>query len=247
MKSALKLFLKQYLKLLAKLAILIHRPLIISIAGSSFKTAFKDRISRELTAAGMDVRTDFRSFNTEIGLPVAILRLPSGYGSYRAWLSIIIKAPKEIFKKMPKILVLELGVSAPGDMKYLLSIARPDIAVITDLNQRYLEKFKNMDSLVKEYRYLLKRMKSSGTAVINYDIPKLRQIAKMSPAKIISFGSESGADFQAIKIERRGAREKVTALLMGKEKEFEVDRPGKHQVFAFLAHKITQEAVQGLK
>lgn len=247
MKPILKFFLKLYLKLIAKLAIAVHRPLIIAVAGSSYKTAFKDRISRDLSAAGMDVRTDYRSFNTEIGLPVAILCLPSGYGSYKAWFSILKKSPKAIFQKFPKVLVLELGVSAPGDMKYLLSIARPHIVIITDINQRYLEKFKNMAGLVKEYEYLAGHIKKSGFAVLNYDIPKIRQIAKLSPAKVLSFGFEDGADYRALETNRVGAREKIIASLSGEKKEFEIDRPGKHQVYAFLARLLTEKALKELK
>jgi len=244
MKPFLKIALKYYLKILAKLALALHRPVIIAIAGSTNKTIIKDRITEELNAIGREVRADSKSYNTEIGLPVAILSLPSGYGSYGAWLSIILKAPLAIFQKnFPKILVLELGVSKPGDMKYLLSIIKPRVAILSDITQRYVGSFSNMDDLVREFQYLFNHLKRGATAVLNSDNSRIQEISKNLKNKKITFGFGEAADYRVISRESVLARQKIKVSARGKEKEYEISRPGEHQVYALLAGIITLEIV----
>jgi len=99
MKKILKKFLQIYLKLISKITLFIHKPYIIAIAGSTNKSFTKEKVSELLREQGYDVRSNIKSFNTEIGLPLAILALPSGYGEYKEWIPAIIRAPYEIFSK----------------------------------------------------------------------------------------------------------------------------------------------------
>ncbi len=196
----LKKLLQYYLKYITKLVLFIYRPTIITIAGSTNKTFVKEEIKKVLKKQGLIIRSNPKSFNTEIGLPLAILNLSSGYNSYRLWLPIIFQAAKAIFNKnFPKILVLELGISEPADMKYLLSIIHPKIAVITDITQRYLESFSDMDELVSEYEYLAKKIDKSGLIILNYDNLRVRKLATSTKVKIKFFGlqkaRENIADF----------------------------------------------------
>ena len=92
MKKILKIFLKLYLKILTKIALCIHRPLVIAVAGSINKPFVKMAIKDVLTEAGFKCRANPKNFNTEIGLPLAILYLESGYNSYRKWAEIVVKA-----------------------------------------------------------------------------------------------------------------------------------------------------------
>jgi len=196
-KKVLKFFLKLYLKLLTKLAILIHRPKIIAIAGSVNKSFFRDEIKRVLIEKKYSVRANPKNFNTEIGLPLAILNLPSGYNSYKNWLPIIWQASKALWQKFPEFLVLELGVSDQGDMSYLLSLIKPDIAVITDITQRYSEGFDDMDELVDEYKILVKKINSSGLVVLNIDNERVKNLAGETKAKVQTFSLKNTADWQA--------------------------------------------------
>src|SRR3989339_92491 len=119
MKKIFKIILQYYLKFITKLVLLIHRPTVIAISGSVNKSFFRDEIKKVLAEQGKTVRANPKNFNTEIGLPLAILNIESGYNSYRAWLPIIWKAFLAIFQKnFPEYLVLELGVSQRGDMRY---------------------------------------------------------------------------------------------------------------------------------
>ncbi len=255
MKYLMKKILQYYLKYITKLVLMMHRPTIIAIAGSTNKTFVKDEINRVLGELLKNPPTPFikgafnkkspnplyqgginhKGFNTEIGLPLAILNLSSGYNSYKNWLPVIYKAALKIFQfNFPKFLVLELGVSDPGDMKYLLTIIKPKIVVITDITQRYLEGFDDMDELVDEYEYLVKKTNKSGLAVLNYDNPRIKEMANVSGIKVKFFGLTDGADWQAVEIKKEDRGQLVEVKHNSIVSRHEINKFGQHHIDALL-------------
>ncbi len=245
MKSILKAILQYYLKYITKLVLLVHQPIIIAIAGSTNKTFVKDEINRVLRKKGELVRSNPKSFNTEIGLPLAILALPSGYSEYKKWTPIIIRATFTIFNtSFPKFLVLELGVSRPGDMKYLLSIIKPKIVVITDITQRYIDSFAGMDELVGEYEYLVKKIPSTGLILLNYDnarIKNMSRLVKIGEKRVEFFGCEDGAKWQAVNIIKDKLGQKVKVSHHDIVHQYSISRFGQHHVYALLVGLIIKE------
>ena len=81
---------------------------VIGVTGSVGKTTTKDFIA---TLLGKKFKTakSFASYNTKLTLPMTILNLEGN----------------------EEALVLEMGMSEPGDIKRLVEIAPPDIAVLT--------------------------------------------------------------------------------------------------------------------
>ncbi len=251
MKYLFRNIIQTYLKYLTKLVLFIQRPFVVAVAGSANKYFFKEKINEILRSQGLSVRSNPKSFNTKIGLPLAILDLPSGYSVWRNWLPIIFRAPMAIFKKFPKILVLELGVSDHNEMKCLLSIIQPKIAVITDITQRYLEGFSDFDELAGEYELLAHRIEKDGLLILNYDNPKIREIGKNISAPKIFFSLEEktpedlGPDFfwQAQNIKRVERGESFTVKIGGNEQTLQTDRFGAHHIQALLASLIISEKI----
>ena len=241
MKTFLKQFLKYYLKFFTKLALIIHKPYVIAIAGSTNKTFVKESIKNTLKGMNFSVRANPKNFNTEIGLPLSILSLGSGYNSYKNWLPIIYKTPFSIFKQFPQYLVLELGVSDKGDMKYLLSIIKPKIFIITDISQRYLEGFSGMDHLVDEYINLAKNSKKNNYLILNQDNSRIRKISKYSKAKLIYFGIKNEADYRAKNVKETGEGQSFIIKSKGKEKEHFIKRYGEHHIYSFLISTVVKD------
>lgn len=245
MKFLFKIILKFYLKYITKLVLLIHQPVIIAVAGSTNKVFVKDEIKRVLLDKGLTVRVNPKNFNTEIGLPLAILNLPSGYNSFKNWLPIILKAPLAIFQfNFPKYLVLGLGASDPGDMKYLLTIVRPKISVITDITQRYLEGFSDMDKLVGEYEKLASRTKKDGLLILNYDNVRIRQIGRKNKRTTEFFGIHNGAGWQAVNVSRGEQGEIVKVGHSGIINEYKLNRFGRHHVYSLLIGLIIKSSIK---
>ena len=241
MKFLLKTILKYYLKYLAKLTLFIYRPLIIAVAGSTNKYFTRQYIKEALEKEGYIVRSSEKSFNTEIGLPLSILNLPSGYNSYKKWLQIIKETPKAIFcARLPKILILEFGVSDPGDMKYLLSIVKPHIVVITEITQRYLEGFTDMDNLVDEYKILLSNLKQDNFCIFNSDNSKISEIVTICKSKKESFGFNQTADWIIKQTERRQDGQYITITHNNIINNYKIPRFGKHHIYAFTASLIVK-------
>lgn len=233
MKKFFKTVLKYYLKFITKLVLLIHRPTVIAIAGSTNKAFLKKEVKTVLEDLKKTVRANPKNFNTEIGLPLAILYLPSGYNEYKNWLPAMLKAPLIIFQKnFPKYLVLSLGTSDSGDMKYLLSIVRPQISIITDITQRYLEGYNDMDNLVDEYRIL--SGKTRNLLILNNDNPRVRSLKNSVSGKVRvkTLGENTESDYIIKDIQREKDGENFLLQSRQGEKKHKLKRFGKHHIYA---------------
>jgi UDP-N-acetylmuramoyl-tripeptide--D-alanyl-D-alanine ligase len=233
MKIVFKTILKYYLKYITKLTLFIHKPVVIAVSGSTNKTFVKDEIKRVLENKGLGVRANPKNFNTEIGLPLAVSNLPSGYNSYKNWLPVIKQSLFCIFQKnFPEYLVLELGVSRKGDMKYLLSIIKPKISVIIDITQRYLESFSGMDDLVWEYKLLVQNTDKDGTVILNADNVRVKSLAEFSKANVEFFGTSEESDWKIGGITRSVKGEKFELSHNSSSSNLEIFRFGLHNIYA---------------
>ena len=89
---------------------------VVGITGSVGKTSTKDLL-RALVAPQRRVHASRANFNTEIGLPLELLRAPDD----------------------SEVLVLEMGMRGPGQIAELAAIAEPDVGVITSIGPVHLE------------------------------------------------------------------------------------------------------------
>lgn len=195
------------LKILAKLVIAKYKPTIIGITGSVGKTSTKEAIYSVLNDK-FQVRCSSKNFNNEIGTPLTIIgyNQTPGKNIFR-YIAIFFKAFGLILgnKKYPKILVLEMGADKPGDISYLTSIAKPDIAVISAIGPSHLEKFGSIKNIVKEKSKILQYLGIDGWAILNRDDDNLRGIIENSKYQIKTFGRGDSCDVKIsdIKITKR--------------------------------------------
>ncbi len=242
MKSIFKTFLKYYLKVVTKIVLFIHKPVVVAVAGSTNKGFVKKQVKERLEEVGFTVRANPKNFNTEIGLPLAILYLPSGYNEYKKWIPTILKAPLKIFQRdFPDFLVLSLGSSDKGDMNYLLSVIKPDISIITDITQRYKEGFSDMNSLVDEYQILAKKTRKDGILILNSDNYRVREVGEGKVQKILYYGTEKKSDIFISKIEKNEKGQKITIQQRGKKKDYQINKFGRHHAYAFAVGVAVKE------
>ncbi len=127
-----------YLQTLARIFVHRKKPLVIAITGSRGKTVMK-RILGELLASRYRVQTNPRSYNTEIGLPLAVLNVEIEPRSIVSILQTLARATwTALFSSQPlEVLVLEFGIRQRGDMRKLLRTVQPDIAIVSTLTPSY--------------------------------------------------------------------------------------------------------------
>jgi aminotransferase len=171
------------LQLLARVYLNRRHPRIVAIAGTRGKTVMK-RVLTELLSAHRHTRANPLSYNTEVGLPLAVLNVSMNtrrLGSVAAafahavWTALASRAPLDV-------LVLELGVRRPGDMAEHLRIVRPDVAVITGLVPSFSEEQRTLAVLRAEIAQLCETVgRSQGHLLLCGDDPSLEALARDLP------------------------------------------------------------------
>ena len=89
MRSHIKKIILLYLTALAKQRLKVAGGKVIGIAGSVGKTSSKDAIAHVLGSEFKIIKNE-KSYNSEIGLPLAVLQQKSGFSSPIAWPAVII-------------------------------------------------------------------------------------------------------------------------------------------------------------
>ncbi len=102
-----------------------HRAIKIAIAGSFGKTSMRE-ILKTIIGDSKKVAAPPHSYNT----PLSISRFV------------------ETLTGNEEVLIFELGEYYPGDVRKLCKLTRPDIGIITGVNEAHLEKFKSLDRTV---------------------------------------------------------------------------------------------------
>lgn len=142
MKKYFITFILFYLKLFAKIALLIHKPYTIGIAGSVGKSSTRNAIYAIIKS---EFRTLLVSQNSESGIPLGILGIKASGYDVVSWIKMLTIAPFKIFNtKTYSHLIVEMGIDdpePPKNMEYLLSIIKPDIAISLNIAGPHLAQF----------------------------------------------------------------------------------------------------------
>ncbi|MFZ1627035.1 MAG: UDP-N-acetylmuramoyl-tripeptide--D-alanyl-D-alanine ligase [Candidatus Moraniibacteriota bacterium] len=194
----LKLKFAAGLGFLARLVLKVRRPIIVGITGSVGKSSAKEAIALVL-ARKYQVRFSPGNYNNEFGLPAAILGIPSPGRSLTRWCGAVAHSLAIVlrFESYPEVLVLEMGIDHPGDMDYLLTVARPDVAVLTRIAESHLANFENLAHIAKEKGKLIAALPETGSAILNADDERVMKQGERTRAKIISYGLTPSASLSA--------------------------------------------------
>ncbi|HEX6586617.1 MAG TPA: UDP-N-acetylmuramoyl-tripeptide--D-alanyl-D-alanine ligase [Solirubrobacterales bacterium] len=142
---------------------------VVGITGSTGKTSVKD-VCRAILPA--EVHASPENFNTEIGLPLAVLAAPEG----------------------TDVLVLEMGMRGPGQIAELCAIAAPDVAVITNVGPVHVELLGSVEAIAAAKAEIIDGLVQGGTAVVPADPGPLAPHLERAP-KLLRFGK--GGDVEA--------------------------------------------------
>ena len=147
-----------WLSLLARSKIKKANPKIIAITGSFGKTSTKEAIYFVLSKKfGSDCGKNWGNMNSVVGLPLAILGLRNYSFGPGFSLDLFRALWGYFFYRLPKILVLELGIDKPGEMDKLLKIIQPDIGVLTGISETHLEELKDIEGVKREKSLMVSR------------------------------------------------------------------------------------------
>ncbi|OIO08528.1 hypothetical protein COY54_01085 [Candidatus Falkowbacteria bacterium CG_4_10_14_0_8_um_filter_41_36] len=213
----MKKILQFILKTMAQLVLARYRPEVIGITGSVGKTSTKEAVYAVLKGK-FNIRRSLKNYNNELGLPLTILGADSPGKSIWGWLEVLGHFLKLLIikdKDYPSVLILEMGIDRPGDMKYLTSIVKPKIGLVTGVGSSHLEFFAKPENIQKEKRVLVASLKKDSLAVLNYDNELTREMSGVVICQVLTYGLAEGADIMAQEINFNFRSLKSTADLLG--------------------------------
>ncbi len=206
MREFLKRQLKIILRALAVRTIKKYGPGIVAVTGTVGKTSTKEAIYVVLRQL-RKVRASSGNFNNEIGLPLTILGNWQKVDGLFFWPKVFFHAVKNIFFKneYPEVLVLEYAADRPGDIRYLLEIARPQIAVVTAIGDIpvHVEFYSGPDAIAREKGRIIEALPSNGFAVLNFDDEAVMKMEERTRAHTITFGFGKDAEVTISNFENR--------------------------------------------
>ncbi len=154
---------------------------IIAITGSVGKTTTKEMVATVL-GGSLRVLRSVGNMNNEYGLPLCLLRAENYHD----------------------VAVLEMGMSAPGEIRKLTSIAEPNEGVITNVSPAHLEFFGSVDDIADAKAELLEGLVGDRRAYLNSDDSRVRAMARRFDGEIVTYGMRSVAAFRVTRIESLG-------------------------------------------
>lgn len=181
---------------------------VVALTGSNGKTTTKELISACLETF-LPILKNRGNWNNLVGLPLTLLKLTG----------------KE------KVVILEMGMNMPGEIRRLTEIAEPDVGLITNIEKVHLEGLGNLERLKGEKGELFRGMRRDGTILVNRDDRRVADLATTFAGRKITYGVEGPAEVMAKEIRLKEAEGTSFTLVLGHE-ETEITLPllGRHFV-----------------
>ena len=176
-KTPVVIRVKNTLKALQELALFYRKKMpvkVIGITGTNGKSTTKEMTAAITEKKFKTIKTK-GNLNNHIGLPLNIFDL----------------------SKTDEIAVMEMGMSAAGEIKRLAEIAKPEIGVVTNISEGHLVHLKTLKKVQAAKGELFDSLSEKETAIVNADDPLVLELAKSVRAKVITYGIYKGADIKA--------------------------------------------------
>ena len=149
---------------------------VVAVTGSVGKTTTKDMVASVLSSRFRTLKTA-GNLNNHLGLPMTVFRLTAE----------------------DEIAVLEMGMNHLGEIDYLVRIAQPDVAVITNVGDAHIGNLGSRENILRAKCEIFRGLRKGGTAVLNrarteWLIPApvslMRCMPGSTPAALLSTGRE---------------------------------------------------------
>ncbi|MEX0956825.1 MAG: UDP-N-acetylmuramoylalanyl-D-glutamyl-2,6-diaminopimelate--D-alanyl-D-alanine ligase [Rhizobiaceae bacterium] len=182
---------------------------IIAVTGSAGKTTTKEALRLALSPSGK-VHASDRSFNNHWGVPLSLARLPDD-ADYA---------------------VFEIGMNHAGEIRPLVKLVRPHIAIVTLIAGAHLGHFRNVNEIAGAKAEIFEGLEPDGHALINRDDERWKLLEKKAKAAglehVWGFGEHSRAQFKLVDFTPTATGSTFTARMAGKDLAVTLGAPGRH-------------------
>ena len=182
---------------------------VVGITGSVGKTSTKDIIASVMSKK-FNVLKTLGNYNNQIGLPLTILRL-----------------------KDENAMVIEMGMNQLREISNLTKIAKPTVAVITNVGTAHIGNLGSRENILKAKLEILEGLEENGILVINNDndmLNKWNRENKNKSFKVITFGMENKSNIMPydVQLSENGSTYKID--IEGKTYNVNISVGGNHFV-----------------
>jgi len=180
---------------------------ILAVTGSAGKTTTKEILRLCCNALGR-THASAASYNNHWGVPLSLASLPrdAEYG------------------------VFEVGMNHPGEIRNLVSLVRPHLALITTIAPAHLEFFGSCEAIADAKSEIFEGLPPGGAALIPSDSPYADRLAARAAqaqvSRVVRFGVTGEAKLLSFTPDRDGMR--VKADILGRAVDCLVGAPGEH-------------------
>lgn len=185
---------------------------LIGVTGSIGKTSTKEMIAAALSK-GTNVFKTQGNRNSQIGLPLTMLEIS--------------------FEN--ETAVIEMGMSYFGEMEKLCSIAKPSMAVMTNIGTAHIENLGSRENILSEKLKITNSFSDESILFLNGDDPLLSKLHGTLKFKTITFGFSENCCYRAENIRVNGMNTVFTLITNNENEEIEIPALGEHNVKNALA------------
>lgn len=193
---------------------------VIGITGSVGKTTTKEMVALAVSAGLRTMKTAGNA-NSQIGLPMTVLRI----------------APED------EAAVVEMGVSMPGEMARIARVAKPTVAVITNIGVSHIEFMKTRENILAEKFRIADYLPAGGAVFVNGDDDLLGALESTPEKQIVRFGLGENCAWRAVELDADAYGTRFVCLHDGRRTPVYVPAAGEHNVRNALAALAVADAV----
>jgi UDP-N-acetylmuramoyl-tripeptide--D-alanyl-D-alanine ligase len=186
---------------------------LIGVTGSAGKTTTKEIIAHVLSTRHTVLKSH-GNLNNQFGMPLQLLKLDHEH----------------------ELAIIEMGMSHPGEIRELASLAEPNCGVVTMVAPVHLEFFDSLAGIARAKYELIESLPAGGIAVLNADDQYVSQFGRDFHGKVVTFGLHKAANVAARDIEAHGAEGSVFEVIAdGEEVRGSLPLLGEHSIYNALA------------
>jgi UDP-N-acetylmuramoyl-tripeptide--D-alanyl-D-alanine ligase len=192
---------------------------VIAVTGSVGKTGTKEMLRTALCSQGK-VHAAEKSYNNHWGVPLTLARM-SADTDYA---------------------VIEIGMNHAGEIAPLSCLAKPDVAVVTNVAAVHMAAFESVEEIAREKASVMTGL-SDGVAVLNADTETAGILAEVAKDMQVLWFGETASDFRLLNVTVGATDTKVRAMVLAKVISFTIGAAGRHLAMNALAVLAAVHAV----
>lgn len=185
------------------------RAQIVAVTGSVGKTTTKEMLRHVLAPSGK-VHAAVASFNNHWGVPLTLARMP----------------------EEAQFGVFEIGMNHADEIRPLVKMVRPHVAIITTIAAAHLGHFRNLEEIAAAKAEIFEGLEPGGAAILNRDNKQFafleQRAQEVGVGRVYTFGQHAKADFRLADFDGNAQSSTVWATLSGETVEVEIGTPGRH-------------------